>query len=404
MAAAVDGSQPVANPPLATVPDTRVPTVKAPGPVTAAAAAPPANVSNRTSRLSTKQNTSKDRPAEVLPNSSPIAQLLAVAPTLVPPPPTLVAQTQPDSPNSSVDTEASKAPDANVASPATLPTAPQLAPDVAFAARVVEKEPAQPAAEDSFVQSSSSSPEIATLNSPAYFQTTAIPVNRVEHSGWESHPETQYREALRKEKTSVSPELRAEEPAVLNPAELINNSARPAPVDTPMPLGDNSSARAESQSPASESHPPQPAQTPSMEMRPTQPVRDVTVRLTSDAQQVDVKLTDRGGELHVEVHSADPILTTDLRARVHDLIGGLEKSGFHAEAWQPGESPRHNSEGTAGATRGAGNQPQPQSNDDPRRQGRNTYDPIPAPSRRNRSSNLEWMNQMNALTSAERKV
>jgi hypothetical protein len=145
---------------------------------------------------------------------------------------------------------------------------------------------------------------------------------------------------------------------------------------------------------------------PPVETRPVSPVRDVTVRLTADAQQVDVKLTDRGGELHVAVHSADPLLNTDLRASVHDLIGGLEKSGFRAEAWHSGDSPHHSADATSGPVRGAGEPSQHQSGADPRQQGRNAYGPEYTLSRRNRAaagSNAEWMQQISALTGAERE-
>jgi hypothetical protein len=125
--------------------------------------------------------------------------------------------------------------------------------------------------------------------------------------------------------------------------------------------------------------------------------------LTSDNQRVDVKLIDRNGELHVAVQSADPILNSDLRASVHDLIGGLEKSGFRAETWQPGDTPRHNLDATPPVTRNTGEQQQSQAGEDPRRQGRNHYDPDYAPSRRSRSSNNEWMEQMSALTGAEKE-
>jgi hypothetical protein len=58
---------------------------------------------------------------------------------------------------------------------------------------------------------------------------------------------------------------------------------------------------------------------------------------------------------------------------------------------------------TAGASRGAGDQPQSQAGEDPRRQGRNPYDPDYAPSRRNRGSNSEWMKEMSALNGAEKE-
>jgi hypothetical protein len=88
---------------------------------------------------------------------------------------------------------------------------------------------------------------------------------------------------------------------------------------------------------------------------------------------------------------------------VRDLIGGLEKSGFHAEAWPAGDAPRHNSEPQASASRSAGDQPQSQSGDDPRRQGRNAYNPDYAPPKRNRVSNTDWITEMSALTSAEKE-
>ncbi len=193
----------------------------------------------------------------------------------------------------------------------------------------------------------------------------------------------------------TAPDPRPEEAIAPVPAELNNSAARPVPNNDPLP------ARTEPQAPEIPNA--RVAQVPPMEPRQPQPVRDVTLSLTSDTQRVDVKLIDRNGELHVAVQSADPVLTSDLRASVHDLIGGLEKSGFRAETWQPGDTPRHNFETPAGAVRNAGGQAQPQSGEDPRRQGRNPYDPDYAPSRRSRGSNNGWMEQMSALTGAEKE-
>ena len=108
-----------------------------------------------------------------------------------------------------------------------------------------------------------------------------------------------------------------------------------------------------------------------------------------------MKLVERGGEVHVAVRSADPVLTSDLRARVHDLVGGLEKSGLRAETWQPGDSVRPSSQPGA----------QQQPGEDPRRQGRNPYSPDDTPQRRAPSSgsnNSEWIEQMSAVTGADR--
>jgi hypothetical protein len=112
----------------------------------------------------------------------------------------------------------------------------------------------------------------------------------------------------------------------------------------------------------------------------------MTLHLTRDAQSVDIKLVDRGGELHVAVRSGDQNLTSELRASVRDLVGGLEKGGFHAETWQPGTAD------PAQTTTG----------EDPRRQSRNRYEPDPGSPRRKSGSNTEWMNYLSALTGAER--
>jgi hypothetical protein len=129
------------------------------------------------------------------------------------------------------------------------------------------------------------------------------------------------------------------------------------------------------------------------------------LRLTSDMQQVDVTLVDRGGELHVTVRSPDPVLTTNLRAGVHDLVGGLERSGFRAETWHPGEGPRHDSGSPAASPLPGTAQAQFQAGEDPRRQGRNSYNPeYVHPRRAHNDSNREWMKEMTAITGAGTEI
>jgi len=174
----------------------------------------------------------------------------------------------------------------------------------------------------------------------------------------------------------------------------------PAATESPRTVSDPQPATA-----PPESHRAHTAEAPRPESKPGQPVRDVTVRLGSDNRHVDVKLIDRGGELHVAVHAADPNLTADLRASVHDLIGGLEKGGFEAETWQPADTPAQHPGHAASESAAAGDQPQAQTGDDPRQQGRNVYQPDYAANRHgrgwNRDSHLEWINQISALTGAE---
>jgi hypothetical protein len=170
-----------------------------------------------------------------------------------------------------------------------------------------------------------------------------------------------------------------------------------------IPVGDASQSGPEAHSSAEDAVPARAGDMPPVSTPHPQPVRDLTLQLTSDSQRVDVKLVDRGGEVHVAVRSVDPMLTTDLRASVHDLIGSLEKSGFRAETWQPGETPQRNSDIPNNASRGAGDTPQSQAGTDPRQQGRNLYDPDIIAARRSRGPNADWLQQMGALTGAEKE-
>ena len=81
--------------------------------------------------------------------------------------------------------------------------------------------------------------------------------------------------------------------------------------------------------PATESAEAQPAAAPA-------PVRDIAVRLPSDTQHLEVRLTERGGDVRVEVRSTDPQLTEEMRGNLHELMNNLERRGLSGEAWHPG--------------------------------------------------------------------
>jgi hypothetical protein len=85
-------------------------------------------------------------------------------------------------------------------------------------------------------------------------------------------------------------------------------------------------------------------------------VRDIALKLTSkDQAPVQVRLSERAGELHVSVRTPDAGLTRGLRDGLSDLVGHLEHNGYRAESWQPTgngsssahdqahDSPSHNS-------------------------------------------------------------
>jgi len=81
--------------------------------------------------------------------------------------------------------------------------------------------------------------------------------------------------------------------------------------------------------------------------------RDIALRLNaSDNSAVEVRLSERAGEVHVAVRSADPSLTESVRARLPELVDRLNARGFETEIWRP-EQP-------AAAERG-GSHPNPDS-------------------------------------------
>ena len=64
------------------------------------------------------------------------------------------------------------------------------------------------------------------------------------------------------------------------------------------------------------------------------PVKSVALEFTPDGtRDVKVRLSERGGEVHVSVHSTDPTVTRNLRAGVTDLASVLEHAGYDAKAW-----------------------------------------------------------------------
>jgi hypothetical protein len=71
----------------------------------------------------------------------------------------------------------------------------------------------------------------------------------------------------------------------------------------------------------------------------TQPqqLRSVSLEFTPDgAQDVRVRLQERGGDVHISLHSTDPALSGRLRDGVEDLAGALSNAGYNADAWASG--------------------------------------------------------------------
>ena len=83
-----------------------------------------------------------------------------------------------------------------------------------------------------------------------------------------------------------------------------------------------------------------------------EPVRNVHMQLVGDDnRRVDVRLIDRGGELHVSVKSADPALTQNLQDHLPDLTARLDKQHMQSEVWVPKAAEATKAEG--GSTNGS---------------------------------------------------
>jgi hypothetical protein len=114
----------------------------------------------------------------------------------------------------------------------------------------------------------------------------------------------------------------------VDPIPQTRSGAASASLYTPAPRSEAAPAvlKAPSHSPAVEfidsGSEPQPAA--------PQPMKEIALQLPG-TRGLEVRLTERAGEVHVDVRSADAAFTQDLRGNLHDLVTGLERKGFSAE-------------------------------------------------------------------------
>lgn len=67
----------------------------------------------------------------------------------------------------------------------------------------------------------------------------------------------------------------------------------------------------------------------------------MSLEFTPDGgRDIRLRVVERGGEVHVSLHSTDNGLTDRLREGVQDLAGALINAGYDAEAWTPQDNPR----------------------------------------------------------------
>jgi hypothetical protein len=70
--------------------------------------------------------------------------------------------------------------------------------------------------------------------------------------------------------------------------------------------------------------------------RPTPTAHDIKLQLTGGPQRVEVRLTERAGQVQVAVRTPDSHLAGTLRENLPALSQRLVETGFRAEAWHPG--------------------------------------------------------------------
>ena len=65
------------------------------------------------------------------------------------------------------------------------------------------------------------------------------------------------------------------------------------------------------------------------------PVRDLKLELTGGERRVEVRLSERAGEVKMTVRTPDTHLATVLRENLPALSARLAESGYKSEAWHP---------------------------------------------------------------------
>jgi hypothetical protein len=101
-------------------------------------------------------------------------------------------------------------------------------------------------------------------------------------------------------------------PAPAAPAPAPHTAAAPTPVAAPAPVAPI----------------PDPVPVPAA-------ATDIKIALNDNGQRVELRVTDRAGDIHVTVRTPDAQLATSLRSDLPVLSSKLEQSGFHSDMWRP---------------------------------------------------------------------
>jgi hypothetical protein len=234
------------------------------------------------------------------------------------------------------------------------PAAPQPAPAIrpAHAPVAAEPAPAQPASEAQPVPVAAPAqpvdvPEPApeeTIASEKKISTDAAPARAPRRT----ESETPQQPSTSEPKVNAAarmPEIPAQEhqafePPPLAPSQQVQTSPAAAP------------------DPAPEIAPTRPVEPVVAEpVHRNEPLRDLAFRLEGGAEPVDVRLTERGGTVHVAVHTSDPELAGTLRQNLGELETKLDARGYQAgivqnrptaETKNPGSDQGYSQQGSGG--------------------------------------------------------
>jgi hypothetical protein len=131
---------------------------------------------------------------------------------------------------------------------------------------------------------------------------------------------------------------------------------------------------------------------------PAPAAHDIKLELNGGGQRVEVRLTERGGDVHVAVRTPDGRLSDAMRQDLPALAAKLEQSGFRADGWQPGAA---NSSERRAAETSAGNasqdsqehagQNQQQKQDNPQQEQPKNF--TNAPNRKSDRKDFAWLLQ-----------
>jgi hypothetical protein len=176
-----------------------------------------------------------------------------------------------------------------------------------------------------------------TASTPDAAQPDARPASGVQNAAVRSanaQPSSQPGSQQGTEPGAAAPVL-ASHASTASPSVIAGTPVTAVPSSTAPAAGNSGSAKA-----AAEDRAPQFLEAQNEpNQRTGESVHDISLKLTNkDQSSVQVRLSERAGELHVSVRTPDAGLTRGLREGLSDLVGRLEENGYRAETWRPADN------------------------------------------------------------------